>query len=92
MREPTSTPPSTLSEGPSQAEEDRHRGGHKENRQSHKGGRKKGGGVRARRQDIMGATRPLFFFFFKTHYVHGDPVRGPMVRRRKSGRVQVWVS
>ena len=31
------------------------------------------------------ATRvPLFFFFFflKTHYVHGDPIRGSKVRRR----------
>ena len=27
----------------------------------------------------------LFLNFFKTHYVHGDPVRGSMVRRRKTG-------
>ena len=25
---------------------------------------------------------PDIFFFFKTHYVHGDPIRGPKVRRR----------
>ena len=39
-------------------------------------------------------TRQLWhvvYVFFKTHYVHRDPIRGPMVHRRQPGRIQVIV-
>ena len=43
-------------------------------------GRKHEAGQRARRHKVVAGT--FLFLCFKTHYVHGEPVRGSMVRRR----------